>query len=199
MTTHSPWLLQIRSFLIFVACLALSPAPARSREAASSLAASATPDGNEEAKENSFGLPDDLPLAEAVARFNQRTKRLSGEPNGNTQPPLTVEEVVTALCYRLALGTDLTKDGRDTYVRIVTTRMLPKGAHLDFGRGWVGARPLGRGTKPMDIKLWEITLDVWMDRYPPGPGESSPAPRLIIRMQHLRTGPSSLKGPEYDE
>ncbi len=187
-----------RWFPLLVAySVALCPAPAvPDAQAAPAPSMTVQPD---EAMENTVGLPDALPLAEAVARFNERTKRLSGEPNGSTQRPLTDEEVLTALCYRLALGTDLAKAGREAYERIVSTRMLPKGAHLDFVRGWVGARPLGRGTKPMDIKVWQITLDVWMDRHPLTPDSRSPASRLLIRLEHLGTTPSSLVAPDGNE
>jgi hypothetical protein len=153
----------------------------------------------DEAMENTEGLPDALPLAVAVARFNERTKRLSGEPNGTTQRPLTEEEVLTALCHRLMLGTDLTKKGRETYERIVRTRMLPKGAHLEAFGGWFGARPLGRGTNRMDVKVWQISLAVWMDRYPATPDSRSPAPRLLIRLEHLGTTPSSLAAPDDND
>jgi hypothetical protein len=78
----------------------------------------------------------------------------------------------------------------DALRRIVKSRTFPKGAHFQLAGGYGRTRLEGRNSKPIDIEMCKITLELWLDRYPAEPGVEGPPRDVLIRLQHIGTRPS---------
>jgi len=137
----------------------------------------------DEALLNTYGYAKPIPLEKAVTQFNTRVKK---NDVGKTQPPLTAEEVLASLRYRLVDSTrKLESKLAKTYQEIVATSILPKGALLDFMSGCSACvhGDFPKRSKPVDINMWVINLHVWQDKYPAQP--DSPIFKHQIREQYI--------------
>ena len=90
------------------------------------------------------------PLSDAVADFNERAMN---NDVGATQPPLTEEEVVSAIRGWIRNQTKVDDKTYAIYQNIADTKTLPPGASLDFTTRWTGHNGY-------DFTVWWIDLCV---------------------------------------
>jgi hypothetical protein len=70
------------------------------------------------------------PLSDAIAQFNRTALE---HPIGKNQPPLTEDEVITALRWKIETENGITPSQTgDQLIRVVKNRTLPAGARLNF-------------------------------------------------------------------
>jgi len=93
-----------------------------------------------------------IPLADAVASFNSKAQ---ADSVGRLEPPLTEDEVVTAIESQLPT-LDASRQVKSIYREIVRTRRVPR-------RGSLEAMP-GFGSGPSQKVVWWINLDLMTNK-----------------------------------
>ena len=126
------------------------------------------------------GYPREVSLAQAVEEFNQRARE---NRIGQTQPQLTVDEVIAAIRDWNVKDEPINIKVYAIFQNIAQTAMMPKGSYLFFSTG-TGAY---RG---YDIDAWHIYIRVGLDKYPDDL-VGVPAYSRLIRTQYITSRPAS--------
>jgi hypothetical protein len=90
----------------------------------------------------------ETPLTTAVEQLNGRAKL---DPVGKTQPPLTVDETMTAIRGWICKQHPVPDTYYEAFQKIADTLTLPAGPRLDFTTGW-------KNYNGYDFVVWWVDL-----------------------------------------
>jgi hypothetical protein len=134
--------------------------------------------------ENSFGIPKDEPLADAVRHFNKEAAETAAKWHITPeQAPLTEGEVVAALRWAIETGGDRGPGFLAKCRTAVATLRLPKGAKLMLNTGVSKVAHRPNEIAQPDIAMWHIVLFFSIDTVPMQMSKEM----VLVRLQFLNS------------
>jgi hypothetical protein len=133
------------------------------------------------------GYPADVPLAQAVDQFNKEARCV---PNGESQPPLTVVELLAAVRDVQLSEEGFSSSYLKVFRRISSEQIMPKGTLIWYEFGY--QQPGG-----YDVDYWKIYIYVGLEKHPADEkwDKEYPPPKMkyLVRKQYISSEPSKLK------
>ena len=133
------------------------------------------------------GYPVDLPLAQAVEQFNKEARCVR---NGESQPALTVAELLAAVRDVQLAEEGFPPENLAVFRRISTEQIMPKGTLIGYDFGY-------QQPGKYDLEYWKIYIYVGLAKHPADEkwdkNEPPPKMKYLVRKQYISSEPSKAK------
>ena len=144
--------------------------------------ASEAPEAEMKKSPEEFGYFKEMKVEEAVAEFNLRA--LSNRI-GKTQPPLSAEEVLTAIRSWEIGEEPIDRNVFGEFQKISKSGLFPKGAYIDFFSGY-------NARNGHDIEAWIIFIKVRLNQNYDMEQDERPLYSHKIRMKFISSKPTKF-------